>query len=140
MDDPTSATPPRYSRVLPPRCPHCDRTWTTRLEHVMRGDLVTSTWICSCGANWRAERDLAARQADDTRCSKTAMAIEDLRELVTALDRRLPHVNARREHVVAGMSASLREQAIERIARLEETSEESGAALRSPMNPLLGPS
>jgi hypothetical protein len=140
MDDPTSATPPRYSRVLPPRCPQCDRSGTTRLEHVMRGDLVTSTWACSCGANWPAERDLAAPQPAVSRRSRTATVIEDLRELVAALDRRLPHFNARREHLVAGMSASLREQAIERIARLEERSEESGAALRSPMKNLLGPS
>lgn len=126
MDDPTSATtPPVYSRVRPPRCPECEHTTTTRLEHVIRGDLVTSDWICMCGARWSAERDLANPGTEETRRSKAGIVLDDLRDLVAALDRRAPHFDERRERLVAGMSATLRDQALQRIARLEEAPSQS---------------
>jgi hypothetical protein len=126
MDDSTAPPPPGYLRVPAPRCPECERTTTTRLEHLIHGDVITSNWICTCGASWPADGDLAPRKAaEDTRRSADAIILGDLRHLIAALDRRLPNGDAGRERVVAGLSATLREQAVERIARLESAPPDS---------------
>jgi hypothetical protein len=60
--DPTSSNPPIYPRVVPAKCPQCERTTTTRLEHLIRGDVIVSNWVCTCGASWPADDDLAPRK------------------------------------------------------------------------------
>lgn len=126
MDDSNSRPPPAYVRVPAPRCPQCERTTTAQLKHLIRGDVITSNWICTCGASWPADGDLAPRKtAHDASGSADAIVLGDLRQLVAALDRRMPNGDARRERLVAGMSATLREQAVERIARLEDGSQQS---------------
>ena len=119
MDHPFPEAP-SYLRVVPPRCPECERTTTTHVEHVIQGDVVMSSWICTCGAKWPADDDLAPRRTgDDTRPAAGAVVLDDLRDLVAALDRRMPHGDARRERLVSQMSSSLREQAMDRITSLE---------------------
>jgi hypothetical protein len=46
--------------------------------------------------------------------------IEDLSELIRALDRRMPRLERSGEIKIAQDAAALRNQALERIARLEE--------------------
>lgn len=45
--------------------------------------------------------------------------IDDLRELITALDRRVPRLEATGEIDIASDAARLRDKALERIAELE---------------------
>ena len=125
MDDLTSTPAPPYPRVAPTQCPICERR-VDRLEHVIHADVVTSNWICQCGATWSADRDLEPERPKDERQTSTdAVVLGDLRDLVAALDRRQPHVDDEREHRVATLSAALREQAVERIVRLEGGSTDS---------------
>jgi hypothetical protein len=44
--------------------------------------------------------------------------IDDLLELITALDRRVPRLQATGEHDIASDAARLRDKALERIAEL----------------------
>jgi hypothetical protein len=53
--------------------------------------------------------------ADDTR----ARALRHLRELIAALDRRVPHVERAGETQIARDAAALRKRAMKRIAELE---------------------
>ena len=50
----------------------------------------------------------------------TAELQRELRELISALDRRVPHMERAGEAVIASDAALLREQAIRRLAELEE--------------------
>jgi hypothetical protein len=50
----------------------------------------------------------------------TAELQRELRELISALDRRVPHMERAGEAVIARDAALLREQAIRRLAELEE--------------------
>jgi hypothetical protein len=119
MDDPTSS-PPVYPRVVPPACPQCERATGARLEHLIRGDLITSNWVCTCGATWPADGDLTSRKVGDLAARPPdAIVLGDLHNLVAALDRRMPNGDPGRERIVAAVSANLREQAVERIAHLE---------------------
>ena len=52
--------------------------------------------------------------------SKSTRMIEDLRELITALDRRVPHLERTGEIEIARDAAALRKKALERIACLEK--------------------
>jgi hypothetical protein len=52
----------------------------------------------------------------------TGSMIEDLRELVQALDRRVPHFERRGETDIARDAESLKNKALERIAKLERAS------------------
>jgi hypothetical protein len=52
-------------------------------------------------------------------------ALRHLRELIAALDRRVPHIERSGEIAIARDVAMLREQAMNRIARLEAASEDS---------------
>ena len=45
--------------------------------------------------------------------------LEDLRELVAALDRRVPHLDRKGEHDIARDAASLRAEAMNRIREIE---------------------
>lgn len=45
--------------------------------------------------------------------------IESLRELVAALDRRVPHLERAGEQDIARASAALRDEAVKRLAELE---------------------
>jgi hypothetical protein len=47
--------------------------------------------------------------------------VQDLRELIIALDRRVPHRERKGEVVIARDAALLRDGALERIAELEST-------------------
>jgi hypothetical protein len=49
----------------------------------------------------------------------TAELQRELRELIAALDRRVPHIERSGEAVIARDAARLREQAIKRLAELE---------------------
>ena len=53
--------------------------------------------------------------ADDTR----ARVLRHLREMVAALDRRVPHIERAGEAQIARDAAALRKQALKRIAELE---------------------
>jgi hypothetical protein len=58
--------------------------------------------------------------AKNTASSDTrAQALRHLRELVAALDRRVPHVERAGEAQIARDAATLRKQAMKRIAELE---------------------
>jgi hypothetical protein len=46
--------------------------------------------------------------------------LEDLRELVDALDRRVPHLDRKGEHDIARDAAALRAEAMKRIHEIEE--------------------
>jgi hypothetical protein len=61
-------------------------------------------------------------KADETEASRAARLkmIEDLRELVSALDRRVPHLERTGEIEIARDAAALRKKALERIACLED--------------------
>lgn len=132
MDDLTRPTPPPFFRVVPPPCPTCERS-VARLEHLIQGDFITSSWICACGVTWPADGDLAPeRPKDDTERSSEGFILRDLHELVAALDRRQSYSDADREHRVATMSATLRTQAVERIAHLE-------GAFDAPEQPIAAP-
>lgn len=119
MDDP-NLSPPVYPRVSPPPCPQCERATGTRVEHLIRGDVITSNWVCTCGATWPADIDLTSRKVGHLAARPTdAVVLGDLRNLIEALDRRMPNGDPGRERVVAAVSANLREQAVERITHLE---------------------
>lgn len=45
--------------------------------------------------------------------------LEDLRELVAALDRRVPHLDRKGEHDIARDAAALRTEAMKRILEIE---------------------
>jgi hypothetical protein len=60
----------------------------------------------------------SAREAD------RAHALRHLRELIAALDRRVPHIERSGELPIARDAAALRARALERIAELEATSGE----------------
>jgi hypothetical protein len=45
--------------------------------------------------------------------------LEDLRELVAALDRRVPHLDRKGEHDIARDAAALRAEAMKRIREIE---------------------
>jgi hypothetical protein len=116
-------------------CPQCQRTTITHLEQVIRGDVVTSTWTCDCGTSWPADRDVVPAKAEaDTERSADTAVLADLRDLVAALDRRLPQRDSRRERLVSAMSATLREQAMDRITSLEEPADCAGAMPRREVN------
>lgn len=51
-------------------------------------------------------------------------ALRHLRELIAALDRRVPHIERTGELEIARDAATLRARALERIAELEATREE----------------
>ena len=51
--------------------------------------------------------------------AELARTIRDLRELIEAIDRRLPHVERAGESKIASAAMQLRTQASERIAELE---------------------
>lgn len=55
---------------------------------------------------------------DDTPTTRQRM-IDDLRELITALDRRVPRLEATGEIDIASDAAKLRDKALERIAELQ---------------------
>lgn len=46
--------------------------------------------------------------------------LEDLRELVAALDRRVPHLDRKGEHDIARDAAALRTEAMKRILEIEQ--------------------
>ena len=58
---------------------------------------------------------MAAKQTADNR----ARALRHLRELVAALDHRVPHVEREGEAAIARDASALREKALKRIAELE---------------------
>ena len=59
-------------------------------------------------------------RVSDTPASPTRQRmIDDLRELITALDRRVPRLEATGETDIASDAARLRDKALERIAELE---------------------
>ena len=47
--------------------------------------------------------------------------LDDLRELVAALDRRVPRLDREGEGAIAGDAAALRDEAVTRIAELERS-------------------
>jgi len=52
--------------------------------------------------------------------------VRQLRELVVALDQRVPHVERSGEAAIARDAAALREKALRRIAELEDTRTDAG--------------
>lgn len=60
--------------------------------------------------------------------SSVPSLVEDLRELVAALDRRVPLLERVGERSIARDAAALREQALQRIAELERSQAASAIA------------
>jgi hypothetical protein len=60
---------------------------------------------------------MSANQKEDARQQQ----LRHLRELVAALDRRVPHIERAGEAAIARDAAILREKALKRIAALEKT-------------------
>lgn len=58
-------------------------------------------------------------KARRSRLSSGVAAIDDLGELVAALDRRVPHLERDGEHAIAHDAQALRAEALRRIAELE---------------------
>lgn len=58
-------------------------------------------------------------RVSDTPAPTRQQMIDDLRELITALDRRVPRLEATGETDIASDAARLRDKALERIAELE---------------------
>ena len=63
--------------------------------------------------------DTKAGETEASRAARLKM-IEDLRELVSALERRVPHLERTGEVEIARDAAALRRKALERIACLED--------------------
>lgn len=59
--------------------------------------------------------------------SSVVAVLDDLRELVAALDRRVPHLERDGEHAIARDAAALRVEALLRIAELERTAAPAAA-------------
>jgi hypothetical protein len=57
--------------------------------------------------------------------------LEDLRELVAALDRRVPHLDRKGEHDIARDAAALRAEAMNRIREIENR--EGAVTVTSPI-------
>ena len=57
--------------------------------------------------------------------------IEDLRELIFALDRRVPRLERRGEVDIARNADALRHEALERIAQLESQARDGGSSVKS---------
>lgn len=55
MDDSISALATSDVRVLAPVCPACEERTNSHREHVIRGDVVTITWVCPCDSRWPAD-------------------------------------------------------------------------------------
>ena len=73
-------------------------------------------------AIWNSARKSAVvdwRAVDETNPATRQRMIDDLRELITALDRRVPRLEATGEIDIASDAAKLRDKAVERIAELE---------------------
>jgi hypothetical protein len=60
------------------------------------------------------------KQAEPQTNADRARQIRHLRELIAALDRRVPHVERSGEAAIARDAAALRDKALKRIAALEE--------------------
>jgi hypothetical protein len=73
-------------------------------------------WPVPCA---RAMRPGARAVTDDQARDRMAL-LHELRELVEALDRRVPHAERAGEITIARDSAQLRSRAIQRIAALEQ--------------------
>jgi hypothetical protein len=57
--------------------------------------------------------------------------IDDLRDLVAGLDRRVPHLERDGEHAIARDAAALRAEAVKRIAELEQAVPPAPKAVQS---------
>ncbi|MGH9253875.1 MAG: hypothetical protein ACRD3C_04815 [Vicinamibacterales bacterium] len=68
-----------------------------------------------------AHRDLTVPNGDRAADPTTDATLEDLRELLTALDRRAPRVADTGEIDIARDAAALRARALERIAELTKS-------------------
>ena len=64
------------------------------------------------------------KQTEPQTNADRARQIRHLRELIAALDRRVPHVERSGEAAIARDAAALRDKALKRIAVLEEKSAE----------------
>ena len=62
---------------------------------------------------------MTTSQDKPTTTEKNQKKLVDLRELVAALDRRIPQIERQGEHDIARDSAALKKKAEERIAQLE---------------------
>lgn len=65
---------------------------------------------------------MTTSQDKPTTTEKNQKKLVDLRELVAALDRRIPQIEREGEHDIARDSALLKKKAEERIAQLEKES------------------
>lgn len=100
----------RTPYVLYVRCERCPAMWTVAKpghENLVDGtdDAPTGAYHTLTAAKWEADADAAA--------------LGRLRELVEALDRRVPHVERAGEVGIAHDGAALRAKALEQIAELE---------------------
>jgi hypothetical protein len=67
----------------------------------------------------------------DERNAARPSVIDDLRDLISALDRRTPHLERKGEHDIAMVAAALRAEAVQRIAELDGTAPPA-EAVRTP--------
>lgn len=64
---------------------------------------------------------LGVADGENTRDSTRQQVIEDLRELIIALDRRVPRLERTGEVSIARDAAALKSEALQRIAELERS-------------------
>lgn len=60
-----------------------------------------------------------AIQLETMTATPTRSLADDLRELVSALDRRVPHLEREGEHAIARDASALKAEALKRIAEIE---------------------
>jgi hypothetical protein len=70
-------------------------------------------------SRYRAES--GERVKPDEHAAARPSVIDDLRDLISALDRRTPHLERKGERDIALVAAALRSEAVQRIAELEAT-------------------
>jgi hypothetical protein len=76
--------------------------------------------------------DVASLRLGPVRATSTRSLADDLRELVAALDRRVPHLEREGERAIARDASALRAAALKRIAEIERLP----ATLNAPASPV----
>ena len=104
-----------YHRSILSFLPVAERDDNRQVHHQQCVLAVRSVWSdLESGEAGAAEKGMAAVMTVDR------ALVESLRELVAALDRRVPHLERSGELEIARASATLRDEAVRRLAELEQ--------------------
>ncbi len=102
----------------PTGCPACA---SAQITTTAKTPDANSYWRCTaCGEVWNMSRRKTQQAAlgADVALNRRRL-IPELRELIAALDRRVPQVERAGEVSIAREAAALRDKAVQRIAELE---------------------